>query len=138
MRYSCLVYSKYLDGAFCLPCVCFGMECGKNGVKLDKLFRSRLHFRFDSRSSGKSEIPKFSVMAMQNFLAAMRRQIAPIDQQLNRLMQAQIDENREKMKSIVKTVIFCGKKNIPSRGKRNNKQSLRKLSSPFGVSYRQW
>ena len=36
-------------------------------------------------------------MAMQNFLAA------PIDQQLNRLMQAQIDKNREKMKSIVKT-----------------------------------
>ena len=44
-------------------------------------------------------------MAIQNFLAAMRRQTAgaPIDQQLDRLMQAQIDENREKMKLIVKT-----------------------------------
>ena len=59
--------------------------------------------KFDSHSSGKSEIHKFSVMAMQNFLAAMRRQPPPpIDQQLNRLMQAQIVENREKMKSIVK------------------------------------
>ena len=56
--------------------------------------------KFDSHSSGKSEIHKFSVMAMQNFLAVMRRQTAPIDQQLNRLMQAQMVKNREKMKSI--------------------------------------
>ena len=68
VKYPWLVYSKYLDGAFCLPCVCFGVECGKNGAKLD--------------------------MAKQNFLAAMRRQTTPVDQQLNRLMQAQIDENR--------------------------------------------
>ena len=25
-KYPWLVYSKYLDGALCLPCVCFGME----------------------------------------------------------------------------------------------------------------
>ena len=93
MKYAWLVYSKYLDGAFiCLPCVCFGMECGKNGAKLDKLFRSPLTFwttecgRFNSHASGMSEIHKFSVMAMHNFLGAMRRQTAPIDQQLNRLM----------------------------------------------------
>ena len=43
-------------------------------------------------------------------LAAMRRQTAgaPIDQQLDRLMQAQIDENREKMKLIVKTTFRWG------------------------------
>ncbi|XP_044165353.1 uncharacterized protein LOC122949323 [Acropora millepora] len=137
VKYPWLVYSKYLDGAFCLPCVCFGMECGKNGAKLDKLFRSPLTFwttargKFDSHSSGKSEIHKFSVMAMQNFLAAMRRQTAPIDQQLNRLMQAQIDENREKMKSIVKTVIFCGQNNIPLRGKRDDNADDSNLHGNF-------
>ena len=67
VKYPWLVYSKYLDGAFCLPCVCFGMECGRNGAKLDKLFRSPLTFwttargKFDSHTSGKSEIHKFSV-----------------------------------------------------------------------------
>ena len=87
--------------------VFFGIECGKNGAKLDKLFRSPLtfwttaHGRFDSHSGGKSEIHKFSVMAMQNFLAAMRRKTAPIDQQLNRLMQAHIDENREKINEMI-------------------------------------
>ena len=99
---------------------------GKNGAKLYKLFRSPLTFwttargKFDRHSSGKSEIHKFFVMAMQNFLAEMRRQTAPIDQQLNRLMQALIDENREKTKSIVKTVIFCSQNNIPLRGKRDD------------------
>ena len=29
-------YSKYVDGAFCLPRVCFDMECGKNSSRLDK------------------------------------------------------------------------------------------------------
>ena len=42
MRFPWLVYSKYLDGAFCLPYLCFGMECGKNGNKLNKLFESPL------------------------------------------------------------------------------------------------
>ena len=74
---------------------------------------------------------KFSVMAMQNFLAAMRRQTAPIDQQLNQLMQAQIDENREKMKSIVKTVIFCGQNNIPLRGKRDDNPDDSNLQGNF-------
>ena len=70
---------------------------------------------------------------MQNFLAAMRRQTAPIDQQLNRLMQAQIDENREKMKMKMKmkTVIFCGQNNIPLRGKRDDNPDNSNLQGNF-------
>ena len=118
------------------------MACGKNGAKLDKLFRSPLTFRttargkFDSHASGKSEIHKFSVMAKQNFLAAMRRQTAPLDQQLNRLMPAQIDENREKMKSIVKTVIFCGQNNIPLSGKRDDNPDDSNLQGNFQPSWK--
>jgi hypothetical protein len=41
-RYPWLAYSKYLDGAFCFPCVCFGVECGRNAHKLDKLLKSPL------------------------------------------------------------------------------------------------
>ena len=113
------------------------MECGKNGAKLHKLFRSPLtfwmtaHGKFESHSSGKLEIHNFSVMAMQNCLAAMRRQTTPIEQPLNRLMQAQINENREKMKSIVKTVIFCGQNSIPLRGKRDDNPDDSNLHGKF-------
>ena len=37
-----LAYSKYLDGAFCLPCVLFGVQCGRNSNKLGKLYKSPL------------------------------------------------------------------------------------------------
>ena len=62
VRFPWLLYSKYLGGAFCLPCVCFGGESGKNGAKLNKLFRSPLTFwtsactNFQLHSSGKSEV----------------------------------------------------------------------------------
>ena len=61
VRFPWLLYPKYLDGAFCLPFVCFGMESGKNGAKLNK-FRSPLTFwtsactKFQLHSSGKSEV----------------------------------------------------------------------------------
>ena len=42
-RFPWLTYSKYLDGAFCLPCVFFfGVQCGRNSNKLDKLYKSPL------------------------------------------------------------------------------------------------
>ena len=33
---ACVFEAKYVDGAFCFPRVCIGMECGKNGSRLDK------------------------------------------------------------------------------------------------------
>ena len=36
-RFPWLAYSEFLDGAFCLPCVLFGVQCGRNSNKLDKL-----------------------------------------------------------------------------------------------------
>ena len=44
MKYPWLLYSSYLDGTLCLPWVCFRMECGKNGAKLDKLFNHQSYF----------------------------------------------------------------------------------------------
>ena len=41
-RFPLLVNSKYLDGAFCLLCVYFGVECGRNSHRLDKLFTSSI------------------------------------------------------------------------------------------------
>ena len=137
VRFPWLLYSKYLDGAFCLPCVCFGIESGKNGAKLNKLFRSPLTFwtsactKFQLHSSGKSDVHGSAVLAMQEFTKVMRNEVVPIDQQLNQRMQAQVRENREKMKSIVKTVIFCGQNNIPLRGRRDDCPDNHRLQGNF-------
>ena len=108
------MYSKYLDGVFCLPCICFGIQSGKNAARLDKLFQSPLTFwttavtRFQNHSSGKCETHNFSVVAMANFMDVIARRIVAIDKQLNQIAQRQIQQNREKMRSIIKTVVFCG------------------------------
>ena len=89
----------------------FVLEYGKNGIKL---FKSPLTFwttadcsRFQSHSVGNTDTSTThgnAVIAMADFYG----RAVPIDQQMDQLMQQQINENREKMKSIIKTVIFCG------------------------------
>ena len=138
VRFPWLAYSKYLDGAFCLPCLCFGMEWGKNGNKLNKLFKSPLTFwttacsRFQSHSVGNFETCHGnSVILMADFMANMTRQQVPINQGLDQIMQDRIAQNREKIKSIVKTVIFCGQNNIPLRGRRDDKPDDANLQGNF-------
>ena len=73
-RFPWLAHSKFLDGAFCLLCVFFGVQCGRNSNKLDKLYKTPLTLwtsamsRFTKHASGKCEMHKFSVIAMDNFL----------------------------------------------------------------------
>ena len=61
-----------------------------------------------------------AVIALGNFLRNMRRKAVPIDQQINNLLQRQISKNREILKSLFKTVIFCEKNNIALRGRRDS------------------
>ena len=58
----------------------------------------------------------YAVNAMADFLRVMRGEAVPIDQQLNNLVQQQIARNRQILKSLFKTIIFCGKNNILLRG----------------------
>ena len=46
----------------------------------------------------------------------MTRELVPIDQQINNLLQQQIKRNCEILESLFKTIIFCGKNNIALRG----------------------
>ena len=121
-QYSWLAYSKYLDVAFCLPCVLFG-----RGATVAKLMKSpttgwtSATSRFKKHSNGKCETHNTAVLAMDNFVRVMKRQIVPINEQLDTLLQQQIDTNRKILSSLLKTVIFCGRNNIALRGHRDDK-----------------
>ena len=75
-----LVYSRYLDGAFCLPCVLFARQCGRNSAKLDKLVKSPLTFwttafnRLSNHANGKCSTHNLSVIAMNNFVRVMKQE----------------------------------------------------------------
>ena len=94
-----LVYSRYLDGAFCLPCVLFARQCGRNSAKLDKLVKSPLTF-WTTAFNGKCTTHNLSVIAMNNFVRVMKQEVVPVDQQLNTILQQQIAKNRTIMASL--------------------------------------
>ena len=87
--------------------------------------------RFSKHASGKCEMHNFAVIAMENFLRNMTRESVPIDQQINNLLQQQIKRNREILKSLFKTLIFCGKNNIALRGPRDDDPQNASLSGNF-------
>ena len=61
----------------------------------------------------------------------MTRESVPIDQQINNLLQQQIKRNREILKSLFKTIIFCGQNNIALRGPRDDGPQNTSLSGNF-------
>ena len=76
--------------------------------------------RFTKHASGKFEMHNFSVITMDNVLRNMTRESVPIDQQINNLLQQQIKRDREILKSLFTTIIFCGRNNIALRGPRDD------------------
>ena len=57
---------------------------------------------------------------MDNFVKTIRRQVIPVDQQLDNILQQQIAKNREILSSLFKSVIFCGRNNIALRCHRDD------------------
>ena len=114
-------------------CFFFGVQCGRNSNKLEKLYNPPLTLwtsaisRFTKHASGKCEMHNFAV----DFLRNMTRESVPIDQQINNLLQQQIKRNREILKSLFKTIIFCGQNNIALRGPRDDDPQNTSLSGNF-------
>lgn len=53
----------------------------------------------------------------------MTRNSLPIDLALNNSLSRQVEFNRKVLKSVFKSVIFCGYQNIPLRGHRDDQTS---------------
>ena len=61
----------------------------------------------------------------------MTRRTVAIDEQLNQITYRQIQQNREKMRSIIKTVVFCGQNAVALRGARDDSPDDETLQSNF-------
>lgn len=123
-QHQWLSYSPKTDGAFCKVCVLFGGVSNhfrKNSYKIDRLVSSPYNWwtsaakRF--RDHEASEFHKDAAVRCENFRRVMESDQSGVRAQLEDAVQENIERNRKKLASIVKTVIFCGKQNIPLRGK---------------------
>ena len=123
-EYTWLAYSKEKNGGYCVPCV---LSC-KNHERLGKLVNSPLNKFKDAvetlRQHSKKVYHTHSVSDMITFMQIMENKQLPIDHQLVSALAQQVQRNRELLKSIIKTVIFCGKQNIALRGHRDDFQDL--------------
>ena len=127
-RYTWLVYSKHLDGAFCLPCVLFGRQTGHNGAKLDKLFKSPLTYWTSACSKSKDHEQKSlmhhdSMLLLQQFKLVMERKCPSVDQLADSALRARIKKNREILVPIVDGIIYCGRQNVALRGHRDDSKN---------------
>ena len=123
--FTWLAYSKHLNGAFCIPCILFGNQCGHNSTKLVKLFKSPLTYWTSAltklkKHEEKSQLHHAAMLQMDQFKTTAENVEKQVDVMMDTMRKTRINDNREKMKSIFKTVIFCGRQNIALRGHQDN------------------
>ena len=134
-HYNGLVYSELDEGAYCKYCVLFGQagqtvsDFGGTLITLSltnlKKASEKLRDHFEGNTSTTAK--KYHLAAVEKaelFKATMEQRIVPVDQQLSYARAETIRKNREKIKSIAQTIIFCGRQGIALRGHRDDWKHL--------------
>ena len=124
-KFPWLAYSKLLDDAFCLSCVLFRSQGVLNGSELDRLMQSPLVNWSNACSQmtdheQKSEVHKVSMLRMNEFKKAMENKMIPVYRALNVALKSHTESKRAKLVPIIKTVLFCGRQNVPLCGHRDD------------------
>lgn len=129
-EYPWLVYSPAKDGVYCKVCSIFGGSTSdKNSSKIERLVREPIIF-WTSASNKlkdhhmKSSVHKSATIMAEEFCKVMKSKQKSIAEHLNSALASQVQRNREKLYSIVKTILFCGRQNIALRGHRESESSV--------------
>ena len=130
-QYNGLVYSELDKGGYCKYCVLFGQAPSSvsnlTGVlitrPLTNLQKASEKLREHFTGVGTHAARKYHLAAVEkamHFRSVVEKKQLPVDQQLSKVRTERIAENREKLKSIAETVIFCGRQGIALRGHRDD------------------
>lgn len=119
-----LAYSKAQNGGFCVPCVFF---C-KNTEGLGRLVTCPLNRFKDAlellRQHGQKTYHTHAVSDLLTFMQIMKNEQASISHQLVSALAEQVQHNRKFLKSVIKTIVFCGKQTLGLRGHRDDQKHL--------------
>ena len=128
-RYPFLSYSPSMQGLYCRPCVLFGPpsgEAGRGNQKLSALVikpLTKYHRLFGNGGNvsthENTEYHKTAVVQAAEFRHKMKSGMDI----LKHIDQSRNDEavhNRSILMQIIKTVLFCGRHNLPLRGDRDD------------------
>ena len=128
-KYNGLVYSESDDGGYCKFCVLFGKcECSVNelGVLVVSPFTNfkkaseKLSEHFINQNLKGKRYHQCAATEAASFISVMECEALRIDNRINAERAQRVKENRLKIRSIVETVIFCGRQGIAFRGHRDD------------------
>ena len=131
-RYNGLVYSEIDKGGYCKHCVLFGQSpstvCNFAAtlvshplISLQKASKKlREHFEGIGSVSARKYYHLMAVERAEAFKAVMEQKVIPVDQQLSKVRALTVARNRQKIKSIAETILFCGHQGIALRGHRDD------------------
>ena len=99
-----------MDGAFCLPCVLFACDAVKSGQQLEQLVHKPLDawtsaMRKFKQHESNSKIHKAATVMASEFKKNMEGKTTSIHHQLDQAMARTIEQNRQKLSSILKAII---------------------------------
>lgn len=131
-QFPWLVYSEIVKGYFCKYCVLFAAETGastvrNNNARLGKLVKEPL--QSCAKLPGKDGVLTIHDTRTYHYDCIMHskdfkdRYLSPnlsVENLVDQQHLQQIQENRQKLRPMVETVLLCGRYNLPLRGHRDD------------------
>lgn len=129
-KYNGLVYSPCLEGGLCKYCILFSKKRSELGILVTRPFTQLAkasevlgdHFGREGKEAKQSH--KEALADALAFKEVMESKALSIDRQVDLVVKERVEENRTKLKSILRTVILCGRQNIALRGHRDDAKHL--------------
>ncbi len=122
-----LVYSKVEKGGFCLPCVLFarsGYHGSSPGVLVSRAVTNFKKGLETLRKHANKEYHKAAIVQADELKKSMSGQQPNIQQRMSSVLADRLSTNRQKLSSIMKTILLCGRQNFALRGHRDSALDL--------------
>lgn len=120
--YPWLAYSRSGKGALCKSCVLFKPRVSHGSYQsgfITRPFNNYKKFHEYAKSHALSQWHREAVEKSSNFLSVMDGEKQSVDVLVNEGLAHQIESNRNKLKPIVSSIIFCATHDLPLRGKQD-------------------
>jgi len=128
-QYPWLAYSKKLKGALCVHCVLFrpSIKRGVQGAFINKVFIKYKDLYDSAKKHSQTEWHKEAIIKSKLFSDVITHKKKSIDLQLNDANNELIRKNREKLRPIISSIVFCGTHDLALRGKQLDSGNFRDL-----------